>query len=67
MKKKNIPKNFNFCKYVVFKWWRKFAPLLDVSHTSQAVICYDDQLKPAFEHQITNSDKAMEKELLSSH
>jgi ABC-type tungstate transport system permease subunit len=36
--------------------------LLDVSHTSQGrAFRADDQLKPAFEHQITNSDKAMEK------
>jgi vacuolar-type H+-ATPase subunit D/Vma8 len=51
------------CKYAIgLNAWRKFAPLLDVSHTSQGrAFRADDQLKPAFEHQITNSDKAMEK------
>lgn len=56
------------CKYAIgLNAWRKFAPLLDVSHTSQGrAFRADDQLKPAFEHQITNSDKAMEKNYYQS-
>ena len=40
------------CKYAIgLNAWRKFAPLLDVSHTSQGrAFRADDQLKPAFEH-----------------
>lgn len=51
------------CQYAIgLNAWRNFAPLLDVSHTSQGrAFRADEHMKPAFEHQITNSDKAMEK------
>lgn len=56
------------CKYAIgLNAWRKFAPLIDVSHTSQGrAFRADSQLKTAFEHQIENSDKAMEKNYYQS-